>query len=511
MVAHLRSPRILLLAALFLGLCAERLFYGRWPGVSVPLFVALGLTILAGLSRHEGRPPTRANRWLGAAALGFALLSMVRAAPLLVMLNLSACAGLLLLLVANYRGAALPALPGWRYFTHPLLALLELSLRPAPLLIAEAGRLTPDATRARRLIPVGRGLALALPVVSVFALLLMAADSVFASYVFQIVSLRLPIDPALPPRAAAVLFVGWICAGGMLAALYNQPQPREELASLPAEGETQRLPAPARSLRLLGCVEALTVLSAVNLLFGGFLLVQGAYFFGGLDTLARTRMTYAEYARRGFFELLVVALLALGLVWTLALVTRRESFWQRRAFKLAGALLIALVLGLLASAFQRMLLYEQAYGFTELRVYTHSFMLWLAVILLLFLAALLGERPRLFAFGSFVAALVYLATLNVANPDALIVQANITRYHASGKLDAAYLAQLSPDATPELVAALEQLDPADQALLEAALSRQFAQLNTIAMQSGWPGWHLSRAQAQVILASNSDRFRSPAP
>src|SRR5215470_6482264 len=192
----LQHPNRLLLVALGLGFCADYLFYGRWLGISVALFVALGLAALWWLGRAEERPPARANLWLGGAALFFALCIAVRDAPFLVALDLLATLGLLLLLAAHYRGAALARLPGGRILTRVLAATAEISLRPAPLALQSLGSVHITAEQTRRLVPVGRGLMLAAPVVTVFTGLLMAADSVFASYMIQAFSLELPFDPS---------------------------------------------------------------------------------------------------------------------------------------------------------------------------------------------------------------------------------------------------------------------------------------------------------------------------
>jgi hypothetical protein len=322
------------------------------------------------------------------------------------------------------------------------------------------------------------------------------------------------------------LFVAWVCSGGLLVALASDAHSafggaveavfggliglvhtRHASVShhdLPAEGATQLLSEPKRAPLSLGWVEALTVLVSVDMLFGSFIAIQGAYFFGGLDTLDRTGMTYAEYARRGFFELLAVACLALGMLCALAVATRRESRGQRRGFNAASAALIALVLGLLGSAFQRMLLYEQAYGYTQLRLYTHSFMIWLVVVLVLFLLALLRAKPRLFVLGGFVSALVYLAVLNIANPDAMIVRENVARYQASGQVDVYYLAELSADATPALVASLGALGGDARSTLTRALEQQHDYLTQIATADGWPSWHLGRARALAASQVSSE-------
>src|SRR5262245_10598769 len=283
----LHSPNRLLLVALALGLCADYLFYGRWLGVSVPLFVGLGLAALYGLSRAEGRPPARANLWLGAAALFFALCVALRDTPFLAALDLLAALGLLLLVAAHYRGAALARLPGWRILARALVAPAEISLRPAPLALQSLGSIRVDAEQTRRLVPVGRGLALALPVVTVFTGLLMAADGVFASYVLQITSLRLPFDLSLLLAHLAIVgTTAWLYAGGTLTALASGDGTLLDQASryagrlfggawgarqlageLPAEGDTRPLPELRSPLLALGWVEAITVLVAVDALF----------------------------------------------------------------------------------------------------------------------------------------------------------------------------------------------------------------------------------------------------
>jgi Domain of unknown function (DUF4173) len=279
----------------------------------------------------------------------------------------------------------------------------------------------------------------------------------------------------------------------------------------------------------LGCVEGLTVLVAIDLLFAAFMVIQAAYLFGGLDTLAQSDMTYADYARRGFFELLAVAALTLGVLWVLARATKRDEAWQAPAFNGASAILILLTVGLLTSAFQRMWLYEQAYGFTHLRIYTHTFMLWLAVALLLFLAALLANRPHWFSFGSFSSALVVLALLTLSNPEAIIVRQNVARYLETGtldlvgsaaepvedsysdyrsrELDAGYLTRLSTDATPTLVELLPALPAEQQGAIAERLIQQGDWLQAEADGAGWPGWHLSRAQAGAAIQALAQSAR----
>jgi Domain of unknown function (DUF4173) len=274
---------------------------------------------------------------------------------------------------------------------------------------------------------------------------------------------------------------------GLLGLVYRSPSAEP----VPAEGETQRL-ANLRPPLSIGAIEGLTVLGAVVALFGVFMAIQGAYLFGGLATLERTGMTYADYARRGFFELVTVAALAFGLVCGLAVITRRESQAQRRWFCGVSGALIVLVIGLLISAWQRMALYQQAYGYTQLRLYTQAFMVWLAVALVLLLIALLRERPLLVSIGGLISGLAVLAALNVLNPDAMIVRENIARATQGSELDSEYFYELSADAVPTLRFAATQLPAPQRASIETAVTVFSAAYERRLAEDGFVGWHLGR-------------------
>jgi hypothetical protein len=497
----LRYPHRVLLGATALGICADYFFNGRSLGISVPLFLALNITLLLALSISEGRSPILANLWPAALALCFGTGIMLRTTPLLIFLDLIAVFGAMLLLIAHYRGDALLRLSLVRVAEAVLSAIGSAIIEPLPLMVRSAKNV--PALPTQRLVPVGRGLLLALPVVACFGGLLMSADRVFASYVWEVTELPFSWTLDLMRWVSHSIFMfvaSYLCAGGLLAALDSQKAaepphltPSDRAATLPAEGDTQRLSRSDR--RFLGFTEGLTVLVTVDMLFVSFMLIQAAYFFGGVSTLERTGMTHAEYARRGFFELLAVTCLALGLVWTLAALTQRVQHWKQRAFNISSTVLIVCMLGMLSSAFQRLMLYEEAYGYTQLRLYTHSFILWLAVLLPIFLIALYLNRFRIFILGWLASGAIYLALLNVVNTDALIVRENIARYQRGGDLDVYYLGTLSFDATPALLASLDTVQGVQQRALDQHLIEQYRRLDQSDKTNGWPSWNLGRAHA----------------
>src|SRR5207247_1416024 len=118
-----------------------------------------------------------------------------------------------------------------------------------------------------------------------------------------------------------------------------------------------------------------------NALFLAFVVVQAPYLFGGAAlVVGRAGLTVAQYARRGFFELVTVAALVLPVLLLIHHLLRREQPVHERVFRLLAGTLVSLLYVVVASAVQRMLLYQHLFGLTELRLYTTAFMGWLAAV-----------------------------------------------------------------------------------------------------------------------------------
>ncbi|WP_174730442.1 DUF4153 domain-containing protein [Mesobacillus harenae] len=186
-------------------------------------------------------------------------------------------------------------------------------------------------------------------------------------------------------------------------------------------------------------VIVLTVLVLLNLVYGLFTIVQFRYFFG---EALQSGYTYAQYARRGFFELLIVT------VFNLSILTAALSFVkeQNKGIKLFIKLLLTLLVlfsgVMLYSAVIRLLMYEESYGFTFLRVLAHSFMIFLMIILAYTLARVWLERLSLRHFY-IISALLYYSVINIVNIDQFVVDRNMNRYEQTGKIDVSYLNSLS--------------------------------------------------------------------
>ncbi|HMF56344.1 MAG TPA: DUF4173 domain-containing protein, partial [Pyrinomonadaceae bacterium] len=280
---------------------------------------------------------------------------------------------------------------------------------------------------------------------------------------------------------------------------YNQAASSEAYSQ--ADMQT---PTPARRLSL-GIIEIGTVLGLLDALFLSFVLVQVRYFFGG-SQLARITpgLTYAEYARRGFFELVWVAALVLPLLLLAHWLLRKDNPAHERVFRFLAGAQVALVFVIMASALGRMRVYTQGYGLTELRLYTTAFMAWLALVFAWFMLTVLrGQRER-FACGAMVAAFLMVAALNFLNPDALIVRTNLNQANAVVLFDVNYATTLSADAVPPLLDGMSRMTDDGRCVVANRLMARRA-----SFQGGdWRTWNWARAKAGHIIERNASAIQS---
>ncbi|MGQ9888122.1 MAG: DUF4153 domain-containing protein [Aggregatilineales bacterium] len=454
-------------AGLILGLVGMAFFFQRPLGVSFPLFIGLAVGTVLVWARRRRAPVNWHNLWPLAPLTAFALMVAVRAQLTVMMLNVGATLALGALALAYMRRAQ--RLDTASTVDH-VWAVIVAGLNAAFGAPAELGRtlawLRERSWHGRVLIKVARGLLIGLPVVALFAVLLGMADVVFGDYIasaWELLTVR--SSPYLFGQIGYVVGIAWLAVGAIAWGVARGAAGAQRYVVVPGlDGEPEAVPleitnedddAPAKPKRggllRLSMIEAGIVLGLVNLLFAAFVLVQFTYFFGGADFIEARGLTYAEYARRGFFELVAVSVLTLGLALWLNRFTVRPSARDRRVFRALAAALVALMSVMLVSAWQRMLLYEEAYGFTHLRVYARVATLWLGTLFAAFLLEVFQARRNAFALGLLLAAIGYLGTLNLMNVDLYIAERNIARYRDGRALDLGFLAHLSLDAAPAVV------------------------------------------------------------
>jgi hypothetical protein len=374
-------------------------------------------------------------RVLVAAAVLFAAWLTVRSSPWLLWPDLVAsCALLGLAASVAVRGSLLD------------IGVAEATARAFHALahgLAGAAFVLKPAVAARRQVasiaPLARGLLIAVPIGAVLAGLLATADPVFASF------FNLNFDFGRLTLDAIFVVVGSLGAAGVLRLAAAQPLTR-------VDGPMWRL----------GSVEGLVVLAVLDAIFGGFAVAQLMAAGGAAgDTLRAAGITYADYARSGFFQLLWVAGITAVVLIVFSRITGFRQRSSRRAFLLLGEVGVVLTLLIVFVAFQRLSLYESAYGFTMLRLYSQIFAVWIALVFVLLAADMAGlfRRRRWFVGTTSIAAIGVLLALNVANPEAVVVALNLDLARSIHKVDAQYLAELSSDATPALLDQRSLVDP----------------------------------------------------
>lgn len=441
---------IVLGMGLLMGIVAYPMFYfPQAVGISVPLFVGLALIVLFALARLAQKPSHLRNLWVIAPLLFFAVMVAIRANFFLTLVNLGAVlwfGGMLL----HYRRSThaldqANLLSQISTFVNVGLNILFAAIDPVSETLKQVQRR--KLLNDKVIVAVLRGLLITLPILFLFGLLLGSADEMFGSVVLGVFT-SFSFEQA-QTIFLAIFFIGviaWMACGALTYSVLRHPRDVEEKT----DDITPDIPSvsPEQGLKL-GMIEAGILLMGINLLFATFVVVQFTYFFGGEQNITLERgFTYAQYARRGFFELVIVSAMTLGLMLWLNVAVERPSRAIALIFRGLCIGIIAFISVMLFSASERMGLYEQVYGFTHLRIYTHVFIAWLGALYIVFLMTLFWEKRRIFTIGLTLCAIGYLATLNLMNVDFIIAEKNIERYRAGYELDVSYFYALSEDAVP---------------------------------------------------------------
>ncbi|WP_405164009.1 DUF4173 domain-containing protein [Nocardia sp. NBC_01499] len=343
----------------------------------------------------------------------------------------------------------------------PLAALVGL-----PWVYATVERMRGGKSRRER--GVALSVIVTLALLAVFVPLLGGADATFAKLL-----------ESVTPEFDGVLMVQWIVlfavvglgAVGALYVLAGPPMPATETAG------------GGRSLRR---VEWALPVGALTVLFAVFVGAQFVALFGGDDYVQRTAgLTYAEYARSGFWQLSAVTILTLAVILVVLRWAAKDSaaarLWLRVLLCAVGVLSLIIV----ASALGRMWTYQQAYGFTVLRLLVEVCELWLGLVYLLVLAAVLRLRRMWLSRAMIGTAMATLLALAVLNPERLIADKNIDNLQQGKPFDTEYLTQLSPDILPAT-------DRLPEPLRTEVRDRVLYRLD----HDTWHSWNLSRSTAR---------------
>ena len=456
------------------------ILYGAKPGLNCPLFTVGMSLLLWRFDADRGHGLWRLQYGLIAlacilsAAVAVTVDSMVSAVVVLAVVWLLAVSALL------QAGLPLDRIGLPRLIRAPLSAIAVL-LRE----VADRAGDAIHGIRDGRHVPALRGVAWAAPIVTVFFLLLAGADptlSAWRSAVLQAIE-----DLSFLPRIAflVVLAVGLLGAFGVAAA----PRAHTFASGL------AHVPRAVRS-----ATERCIILGSVGTLFALFLLLQLTVLFGNPGGQTGSGLTYADAVHRGFGELTSVVTMTAFLVIFLDRDAARAG--REVSVRVISWMLVGECLLMLASAWRRLVSYEDAYGYTELRVHLHLYMVLVALALLLLGREISGSIVAMrWMHGTLAAGLAILVFAAYWNAPAWIVERNIDRYQRSHVFDTDYLIdQGGLDAVPTIERQLVRLEPLYRTYTICGLRRRYGIAPQVtSADNSWFEWNWRRSAAQRSL------------
>ncbi len=440
-----------------------------------PSDVTAAIVALSRAARREVAPGvTLIGAIFVVTSLGFAW----RASNTLLVLDVAALSGLLVLLAMRWHGISLETTGVIAYGEHAVETVLHTGTG-LPRLLTRVPWSGLGSGRGRTLAQIGIGILAAIPLLVLFGVLFADADPIFSDVMRRVVD----VDPATVfSHVAATAWWAWV-VGGFLWGLFLWRSER------PPRTSPRPVLAPATVITALGLLAAL---------FLTFVVVQLRFLFGGRGLVLSTiGLTYAEYARRGFFQLVTAAGLTLPILLAAnAQVPTGTDARSRQSVRALSVVLLGLLAAVLASAVVRLELYVEAYGLTEARVYAGAVMAWLVATFIWFAVTVLRDRPQRFAIGAIVAGLATLAVLFVVDPPALVARHDLERAAAGRAFDARYVASLGLDAVPALAERLGSLAPEDR----CTVARQLLDTAHKIDAYDWRSWSVSTTRAGTVLA-----------
>ena len=459
---------LIIFSALFLGLLADYLFYQKAIGISFFIFnSALIILSLLLIKNFKKKIRTCSLRSQNLVSLRYKLYNLkiskiqffilisiflfsagvfLRTNSFLTFCNISACLYLLFLFFTLFSDKKILDFDFLDYFSSPLSFLLK-SFSAAGRFIEKSKDLfgigKRDVFLSKDFFRVIKGIVIAIPFLIVLVWLLSSADLVFQAYLDKLFGIDINLE--IISRILIILIVSYFFIGIFSKII------RDRKSEIVGEVEEEK----EKENRFLGFIESSTILILVEFLFLIFIVIQFFYLFGGKDYVwgIAEYITYSEYAKKGFWELIGVSIISFLLIYGLDKFARKEAPKEKKLFKILSAVLVFEISVIILSAVKRLSVYTDGYGLTFSRFLAFVFLFWIFCVFLIFLYKKIfsEKKEAVFLFCVFCLTIVFWAGVNALNPDAFIAKKNIERAAQGRELDLRYLSRLSEDAVPEIV------------------------------------------------------------
>lgn len=523
----------ILQTAVLLGILGDTLLRATPWGLNVLLFIgALVAAMIMLRLRHKSELLTKQTFFLHGAMIFFAAMFVWRDSEELQVFD--ALAILTILAVITLPSLKIKAqIAGFfHYAVGFVISGISAALAPFFLLFGDIKwNSIPQTGWSKHLVAVLRGLLIATPIILVFGGLFIAADAVFQGLVERTFNIQ---PDVLVSHIFLIGFFSWTIAGylrGITTGNFVSDFESENLLNLnqetaPAVSVTEiKDEAPKAEdakeekkewswqnidntflpkMLTLGGIEITIILGLINLLFLSFVIVQIPYLFGGFELVQNTPdFKLADYARRGFGELVTVAALVLPILLVSHWLLRKDSPVNEKIYRVLAGIQIVLLFVIMISAAQRLLILtgNLGYGLTTVRFYPMVCMIWLAVVFGWFAVTVLRGAREKFAWGALWSAMVVLGALHFVNPDDYIARTNIRLMNEGREFDAYYNSRLSKDAAPVLLENLSTMKPDDQCVVKREFSRLLEKANE---ENDFRTWNFSRWTARNAMNANAE-------
>lgn len=405
----------------------------------------------------------------------------IRANEFLTFLNVVATFGLLVMLAHQLAGTPAFLMKVKDYFLLAALVPFRMLARGLST-VSKLGQIHSNVKHRDVWIRVLKGVIMALPILILFGALFSQADLAFSEFLGNFIHINISAHSI---QYLVLLFFAFLAGLSFLSYIFS-PRP-----VIPASEPESR---PIQSNK---SIEVLVFLSLVSILFLLFIGFQVTYLFGGQANITGWGFTYAEYARRGFWELLMVAILSLFVLLASEQFAGAEEKKDKH-FLVPALVLIAEVVVVIISAFKRLSLYIDAYSLTTLRFYVAAFIILLLVLFMPLVVKFIWSKPEnFFTFSTLLTGAAFLIAVNLINPDAHIANYNLKQYSQTGKIDIYYVERLSADATPQKLELYQKLQGENKAALHELLQEQKDILQS--QSTHWQSANLSRSRTSRSL------------
>ncbi len=477
----------IILISLGLAFIFNLLFFGKALGISAFIFALILLCTVLLFGKYQ-KMSTKNSLWLIALIGFFSLMPSLRENGFLTFLNVCATFGLLMLLAHELIGKPAFLMKIVDYFTLVIIVPLRM-LASAIRTLLMLGEVHSSVGNREVWIRVAKGIVMAIPLLIIFGILFSQADLAFSQFIKHVIDIHVPQRTF---QYIVLLIFAFVAGLSYLSYIFFAGNSKDTVP----DKKALMLASDKR-------IEVSVFLGLISALFLLFIVFQITYLFGGESNIINAGFTYAEYARRGFWELLVVALMSLIVLLAAEKYSGAETN-NDNLFMIPSLILVIEVLVVIVSAFKRLSLYIDTYGMTELRFYVVGFIALLFVLFVLLAVKFIKtKREQFFTFGTLLTVVVFLIAVNVINPDAFIVNSNIKQYHRTGKIDVGYIGTLSSDSMSQKLDLYKQLSGDDKKLLLDYLQYQRSYIESDLQN--WQSANLSkyRALKQINNLSNN--------